>query len=188
MGIHVPINYEVFYLLFMGICSKTWTCGDRNTSYSFCEHSLLVIFLKTVMQCTPFGDFEHLSRWIFVLSLCAEAYRMPRDDRWAHVHIKIDPDLKDEWEDYVDNEERISTLSALIRKSVSKEISGEFEATEEKYTEVYQELSKLTSSIQTMNGTLEVLREENIDSDEFEGGLETVIDRMEELHEVYYDE
>jgi hypothetical protein len=52
---------------------------------------------------------------------------MTQDDSWSHVHIKLDPEVKDSWEDYVDETEGTATLSALIRKSVQKEITGEYE-------------------------------------------------------------
>jgi hypothetical protein len=73
-------------------------------------------------------------------------------------------------------------LSALIRKSVQKEITGEYEVTEEKYEEVYEELANLTTTVGSINSNLEALRKENVDSGEFEDGLDTVIDRMEDLH------
>jgi hypothetical protein len=107
---------------------------------------------------------------------------MTQDDSWSHVHIKLDPEVKDSWEDYVDETEGTATLSALIRKSVQKEITGEYEVTEEKYEEVYEELANLTTTVGSINSNLEALRKENVDSGEFEDGLDTVIDRMEDLH------
>jgi uncharacterized protein YaaN involved in tellurite resistance len=107
---------------------------------------------------------------------------MAQDDNWEHVHIKLDPSMKSEWEDHVEASEDTSTLSALIRKSVQKEITGEYEATEEKYEEVYEELANLTTTIGSINSNLEALRKENVDSSEFEDGLDIVIDRMEDLH------
>lgn len=107
---------------------------------------------------------------------------MSQDDNWSHVHIKLDPSMKEEWEDYVEESEDTSTLSALIRKSVQKEITGEYEATEEKYEEVYEELASLTNIVNSVNSNLQALRKENVDGEEFEDGLDTVIDRMEDLH------
>lgn len=107
---------------------------------------------------------------------------MPQDDSWEHVHIKLDPSMKEDWEEHVEGSEDTSTLSALVRKSVQKEITGEYEATEEKYEEVYEELANLTTTIGSINSNLEALRKENVDSSEFEDGLDIVIDRMEDLH------
>lgn len=107
---------------------------------------------------------------------------MAQDDDWEHVHIKLDPDMKENWEDYVEDDDDTSTLSGLIRSSVQKEITGEFEATEEKYDEIYTELSNLMDTIGTMDERLQLLRQENIEPDQFEDGLDTVIGRMEELH------
>lgn len=107
---------------------------------------------------------------------------MAPDDDWEHVHIKLDPDMKQAWEDYYENQEDLGSMSALIRTSVQKEISGEYDVTEEKYEEVYEELSSLTSTVGSIDSNLQALRKENVDTSEFEDGLDTVIGRMEELH------
>jgi hypothetical protein len=131
-----------------------------------------------------YWDFVNIvSQGIFSLDATfLMEFTMTQDDNWSHVHIKLDPEMKDSWEDYVDETEGTATLSALIRKSVQKEITGEYEVTEEKYEEVYEELANLTTTVGSINSNLEALRKENVDSGEFEDGLDTVIDRMEDLH------
>ena len=89
--------------------------------------------------------------------------------------------MKQEWEQHVEQSEDTSTLSALIHKSVQKETTGECDVTK-KYEEVYEELSNLPNTVGSINSNLQALRTENIDTNEFEDGLDTVIGRMEELH------
>lgn len=107
---------------------------------------------------------------------------MTQDDDWAHIHVKVDPEVKSEWEKYVEEDENTSTLSSLVRQSVQKEVTGAFDVTEEKYEEVYHELSELVNVTSSIDSTLRVLRDENIKHNEFEDGLDSVIRRMEELH------
>lgn len=102
-------------------------------------------------------------------------------DDWSHVHIKLDPDMKQEWEEHVEQAEELSTVSALVRTAVQKEIDGDYDDVEEKYDEVVDALSNIESQVSQVSTSLQMLRSENVEQSDMEDMLETVIGRMEDI-------
>jgi SMC interacting uncharacterized protein involved in chromosome segregation len=100
-----------------------------------------------------------------------------------HVHLVVDADRKDEWESYWRDHPNYSSLSELIRDSVNKQISGEFEAGEEKYDEVVDELSNMRQQVARVDSQQKKLIEQNIDSGEMENMLSTIMNQMRELQQ-----
>lgn len=103
------------------------------------------------------------------------------DENREHVHLVVDADRKDEWESYWRDHPNYSSLSELIRDSVNKQISGEFEASEEKYDEVVDELSNMRQQIARVDSQQKELLQQNIDSGEMENMLSTVMNQMSEF-------
>jgi SPX domain protein involved in polyphosphate accumulation len=102
-------------------------------------------------------------------------------DDWSHVHVKLDPEMKDNWEEYVEQDKELSTVSALVRTSVQKEIDGDYDDAEAKYDEVIESLTNVETQVNQVSTTLQMLRTENVEQTEMEQMLETVISRMESL-------
>jgi peptidoglycan hydrolase CwlO-like protein len=104
------------------------------------------------------------------------------EDR-AHIHIKVDPEVKENWELHVSRRNDISSLSALIRLSVSKEIAGDYQQEEEQYDEVVDALNDIHSEVSVLSKQVSVLKNNNIEPGEMEQMLNTVTERMEDLQE-----
>lgn len=75
------------------------------------------------------------------------------DDDVAHVHLRLDPDLKQSWEKYLDNSD-FNTLSGLIRVAVREKIDSD---TNNRSTE----LGDLIDLIQEQNDLLKENKEDN---------------------------
>jgi len=104
------------------------------------------------------------------------------EDR-AHIHIKVDPETKMEWENHVDRRNDVPSLSALIRLSVSKELAGDYQQEEEQYDEVVDALNDIHSEVSYLSKQISVLQTNNIEPGEMEQMLNTVTERMEDLQE-----
>jgi len=118
-----------------------------------------------------------------VFLLCTRDTTCPTmtTDDWSHVHVKLDPEMKDNWEEYVEQDKELSTVSALVRTSVQKEIDGDYDDAEAKYDEVIESLTNVETQVNQVSTTLQMLRTENVEQTEMEQMLETVISRMESL-------
>jgi len=105
------------------------------------------------------------------------------NEKTAHIHLKVDQETKESWELHVDRRNDIPTLSALIRLAVSKEVAGEYQEDEDRYDEVVDALADIEGSLSLVTEQLQSLQDRNINPNEMEDMVGTVIDRMEELHE-----
>jgi hypothetical protein len=83
---------------------------------------------------------------------------MPSDDNRAHIHLKVGAEKKESWKTYVERRDDLSSLSALIRLVVEKEISGQYDQTEEKYDEIIDVLNDIHSELSFQNEQLDILQ------------------------------
>ena len=109
------------------------------------------------------------------------------DQDWEHVHVKVDPSTKERWENHVEQDGDLSTVSSLVRTSVQKEIDGEYDEVEQKYDEVAEQLSELEQRVNQSNRLLQTLESANIERGEMEEMLGSVVQRMEELNDEHGD-
>lgn len=106
---------------------------------------------------------------------------------WEHVHVKVDPSTKEQWQEHVERDGDLSTVSSLVRTSVQKEIDGEYDEVEQKYDEVAEQLSELEQRVNHSNRLLQTLESANIERGEMEEMLGSVVQRMEELNSEHGD-
>jgi SPX domain protein involved in polyphosphate accumulation len=106
---------------------------------------------------------------------------------WEHVHVKVDPSTKEQWQEHVEQDDDISTVSSLVRTSVQKEIDGDYDEVEQKYDEVAEQLSELEQRVNQSNRLLQTLESANIERGEMEEMLDSVVQRMEELNSEHGD-
>lgn len=108
---------------------------------------------------------------------------MPSDNNRAHIHLKVGAETKQEWEQHVERREDLSSLSALIRLSVSKELSGEYDQFESKYDDILNAFQEIHSEFKWQNEQLKMIKNENVEKPEMEEMFNIVLDRMEELED-----
>jgi len=105
---------------------------------------------------------------------------MPDDSR-AHVHLVVDTDRKQRWENHLENRSDVSSLSALVRLAVEKEVSGDFDDDEAHYDMLMESLSSVNEQLALIDDSLSRLREENVERGELEDVIEMVTDEMRDL-------
>jgi len=106
---------------------------------------------------------------------------MTTDDTTAHIHLKVDQTRKDKWQEHAGQRADISTLSSLIRVSVEKEIAGDNEEIEQKYSELIDILSGIQSQHQTILQNQKSIEEETIEIGQIENIANAILDRIDDL-------
>ena len=104
------------------------------------------------------------------------------DDDTAHIHVKVDPAQKTKWEKYLSESPEYNSLSSLIRVSVSKQISDEFDETEEQMDEIIDQISQMHGRLETNNIRLGKIRGDILTHGEMEELLDETIERIEDIH------
>jgi len=106
---------------------------------------------------------------------------MTTDDTTAHIHLKVDQTRKDKWQEHAGQRADISTLSSLIRMSVEKEIAGEYDEAEKKYSELIDVMSEIQSQHQTILQNQKSIEDETIEIGQIENIANAILDRIDDL-------
>lgn len=106
---------------------------------------------------------------------------MPSENDRAHIHLKVGAEKKESWESHVERREDVSSLSALIRLAVSKEISGQYDEQEQQIDEFVDVLNDIQSELTFQNEQLDMLRSENIERGEMEEMLDETTSELKEF-------
>ena len=108
---------------------------------------------------------------------------MPERDQ---INLKLHPDQKQKWENYIENDSRIDSMSQLIRGAVEDKINtdeptGTSDISEESLSEILEAINNVEASVENIADDIQGLDADLARQPDFNELKERVFERMPEL-------
>lgn len=100
------------------------------------------------------------------------------------INLRVDSSQKEEWEEYIENSGRYSSLSGLIRASVEAEITGESDNEQASSPAQSQDIESMKQDLERVRKDVSWLRKQRQDAVDISDLAQEVFDNLKPLPDV----